>query len=324
MSRTITAYFDSRSDAQAAADRLAHLGIPAKDVDIHDSGTAGTTTTTTTGSEDRGFWASLSNLFMPDEDRYAYSEGIRRGGSVLTVRADEVDFDRVSDVLEEAGAVDMDAREAEWRSEGWSGYDADTIGAGTRTVGTADYADRTGYADRTAGAGTSGYTDVEGIGTTGRDTVDAGYAGRETTAGYAAGEVSGREDYIPVAEEELRVGKREVDHGRVRIRSYVHETPVEEHVRLHEERVGIERNPVNRAATTADQLFQERTIEADERAEEAVVSKDARVTEEVRLRKDTEERDETIRDTVRRTDVEVEDERTGQVLTDEERRRRGY
>jgi uncharacterized protein (TIGR02271 family) len=150
----------------------------------------------------------------------------------------------------------------------------------------------------------------------------AGWTG--TTTGAATGSAApaaggaaqqlGRADdeaSIPVVEERLRVGKREVGHGRVRIRSYVVETPVQEQVTLHQERVNVERRPVDRPLTGADEaLFQERTIEATETAEEAVVAKEARVVGEVALRKTAEERTETIRDTVRRTEVEVDDDRT--------------
>ena len=92
------------------------------------------------------------------------------------------------------------------------------------------------------------------------------------------------------AEEELRVGKREVGRGRVRVRSYVTERPVEEQVELRQERVTIERRPVDRAVAPGDAAFTERTIEAVERGEEAVVSKTARVTEEIGLRTDVERR----------------------------------
>jgi uncharacterized protein (TIGR02271 family) len=121
--------------------------------------------------------------------------------------------------------------------------------------------------------------------------------------------LSGRdEEAIPVVEENLRVGKREVTHGRVRVRSYVVETPVEEQVRLRDEHVHVERQRVDRPVTDADRVFQDRTIEASETAEEAVVSKEARVTEEVRLQKEAQERTETVRDTVRRTEVEIEND----------------
>jgi uncharacterized protein (TIGR02271 family) len=133
-----------------------------------------------------------------------------------------------------------------------------------------------------------------------------------TAPGTAAEQLGAAgEERIPIVEERLRVGKREVGHGRVRIRSYVVETPVQEQVTLREERVNVERRPVDRPLTSADEaLFQERTVEVTKTAEEAVVAKEARVVEEVTLRKTAEERTETVRDTVRRTEVDVEDDRT--------------
>ena len=112
-----------------------------------------------------------------------------------------------------------------------------------------------------------------------------------------------------MVEERLRVGKRDVNLGRVRVRSYVVEEPVSEDVRLREDRVEVERRPVDRALEGDEAAFVDRTIEAEERAEEAVVSKDARVTEEISLRRESQERTETVSDTVRRTEVEVEDDR---------------
>ena len=132
------------------------------------------------------------------------------------------------------------------------------------------------------------------------------------------------DETVQVVEEELRVGKREVGGGRVRVRSYVTERPVEEQVELRQEHVTIERRPVDRELTSGDAAFQERTIEAVERGEEAVVSKTAHVTEEIGLRKDVERETETIRDTVRKQDVEIEDDRTGHDVagTDETLQRR--
>ena len=96
----------------------------------------------------------------------------------------------------------------------------------------------------------------------------------------------------------------------MRVRSYVVETPVQEQVALRQEHVDVERRTVNRPVTEADEaLFRERTIEATETSEEAVVAKEARVKEELVVRKDAEERVQTVQDTVRRTEVEVEDDR---------------
>jgi len=115
------------------------------------------------------------------------------------------------------------------------------------------------------------------------------------------------ETVIPVVEEELQVGKREVQKGGVRVYSHMTETPVQEQVNLREEHVRVERRPVDRAVNTSDvKAFKDQTIEMREKAEEVVVGKTARVIEEVIIGKEVSNRTETVRDTVRRTDVEVE------------------
>jgi stress response protein YsnF len=140
---------------------------------------------------------------------------------------------------------------------------------------------------------------------------------RTAYAGGAGAAETGRADMaeggaarIPVIEEEMHVGKREVEGGGVRVRTRVVEQPVEEVVRLREERVNVERRPVNRAITDSDlNAFREGSFELRERSEEAVVDKTARVVEEVAINKEVGERTETVRDTVRSTDVDVEETR---------------
>ncbi len=113
---------------------------------------------------------------------------------------------------------------------------------------------------------------------------------------------------IPVIEEELQVGKRAVKTGGVRVETHIAERPVEETVSLREENVIVERRPVDRAVTDADMsAVKEGDFTVAERAEQAVVGKQARVVEEVVIGKDVTERTETVQDTVRRTDVEVEE-----------------
>jgi len=117
----------------------------------------------------------------------------------------------------------------------------------------------------------------------------------------------GEQQKLNVVEEQVQVGKREVEGGTVRVHTRVTERPVEEQVTLHDERVTVERHPVDRAANPADlNTFQEGTIEVTERHEEPVVSKTARVVEEVVVGKEAQDRTETVRETVRRKDVEVE------------------
>lgn len=123
--------------------------------------------------------------------------------------------------------------------------------------------------------------------------------------GRAVGAVEG-EQVIPIFDERLQISKREMERGGVKVRAYVVDTPVREQVTLRQEHVDIERRPVNKRVDRDTNLFAERTLEATERSEEAVVGKEARVVEEVSVRKDIGQRTETIRDTVRHTEVDVE------------------
>jgi len=113
---------------------------------------------------------------------------------------------------------------------------------------------------------------------------------------------------IPVVEEAMKVGKREVQTGGVRVQSQIVEKPVEETVALREEHVNVERRPIDRPITPAEgeNLFREVSIEIQEMEEEAVVAKEARIVEEVIINKQTEQHTQQIRDKVRRTDVGVE------------------
>lgn len=121
--------------------------------------------------------------------------------------------------------------------------------------------------------------------------------GRETT-----------EERIPLAEEKLVVGKRETEHGAaIRVQSRTVEKPVSEQVRLKEEHVDIERRPVGKRVDDDKGLFRDRTVEMTEHSEEAVVGKETRVNEELVVKKEKGERVETVSDTVRRTEVDVED-----------------
>jgi len=292
--RTVSAFFDSRSDAEEAIDDLVAAGFSRSSIRLV-PGTEGGATTTVASTdyerEHRGFWDSLADLFLPDEDRTTYAEGLRRGGYLVSLSTSDADYERAIDILDREGTVDLDARETSWRTEGWTGS---TYGSGTGTSG--------------AGYGTTSSSGSAYASTTGSSGSDAPSEGT-----YASERGVRGEEVIPVAEEEVRIGKREVSRGRVRVHSYVVETPVEEQVNLREERVRVERRPADRPLTGDERLFQDRTIEVEETAEEAVVSKEARVKEELVVGKDVEERTKTVSDTVRRTEVEVEDERGNRI-----------
>jgi uncharacterized protein (TIGR02271 family) len=276
-STTLSAFFDSQHEAQRAVDRLVEAGVPFDSIRLV-PGYESDTPVTERREQHQGFFGALAEFFMPDEDRYSYAEGLSRGGYLVAVsNLAGSQYDQALDILDDEGSIDLNEREESWRSEGWTGYQAGTSEA-------------LGY-----GAGTASTT----TGTTG----SAGFASDNTLSARTDDEV------IPVIDERLVVGKRDVNLGRVRVRSYVREEGVSADVNLHEERVSIDRRSVDRPVSAADAAFQDRTIEAEEHAEQAVVGKEARVTEEISLRKDVSDRQETINDTVRKTEVEIEDDR---------------
>ena len=134
----------------------------------------------------------------------------------------------------------------------------------------------------------------------------------DATAATATETHAGGEESIAIAEERLTVGKRTTERGSAHVRTYVQEVPVEERIRLREERLTVDRHPVDRVVSgaDADALFQERDVEVTTRSEEAVVGKEAVVTEEVVVGKETTEREEVVQDTVRKTEVDVDRDRT--------------
>jgi uncharacterized protein (TIGR02271 family) len=139
--------------------------------------------------------------------------------------------------------------------------------------------------------------------------------GSQTSPSSALHGQAVQEERIPIVEEELRVGKREVERGGARVHTHVEETPVSEQVSLREEHVSVERRPVNQQISGEDLdrggLLQDREIAMTERSEEAVVAKEAHVREELVVRKTAEERTEKVQDTVRHTEVEVDQGRGG-------------
>jgi len=222
------------------------------------------------GQEEKGFWESIKEAFgyAEEEDRHLYAEASRRGAYSVSLQIDNDDQPTLQTRAEEIMRRHNPVNLEEQAAK-W------------RSEG---WSGR--YAQQPSTAATTQAT--------------ASQATRRETRRTEGEEV------IPVVQEELQVGKRQVQQGGVRIHSRVTERPVEEKVNLREEHVNVERRPVNRPVTSADVAFKERAIEATETSEQAVINKQARVVEEVALNKQVQERTETVRDTVRRTDVDVE------------------
>jgi stress response protein YsnF len=305
-SRSISAFFDTQAAATKAVDDLLLAGIPRQQISQTGGEDIGQLGTAPARTEEKGFWESLKDMFMPEEDRAVYAEGLRRGGYLVSVRTDEADFDRVVDILDNDGAVDLNEREDQWRAEGWTS-------SGGRAA-----------SDRSAASGAFAPTTAPDIGSAMNDQTGSVPNATDGTTAVAASSAqggtsaasplaAGPDQVVPVYEENLRVGKRDVGQGRVRVRTHVVETPVNEQVSLHNEKVEVERRPVDRPVAADDTPFQNRIIEAEEHAEEAVISKEARVKEEVMLRKTAEDRVQNVADKVRHTEIEVEDDRSAAI-----------
>jgi len=216
------------------------------------------------GAVTGGVIGALTHVGVPEEHAHHYAEGVRRGGTLVTVNAPDNLAPRVSELMNRYRAVDVSQRAAKWRETGWKGFDA------TAPAFSADEVRR----ERSL------------------------YANRDINQGQVA---------IPIVEENLAVGKREVERGGVRVSSRVVEQPVQQQVNLRDEHVKVERHAVDRPINAADRAaFREGTLEFKETVEEAVVAKTARVVEEVVINKDVTQRTQTVRDTVKKTEVTVD------------------
>jgi uncharacterized protein (TIGR02271 family) len=295
------------------------------------------------GSGIGNFFRSLFGMEEHREHGDVYSEAVRRGSCVLTVdAASDEQRDRAVDILNRHDPVDIDERSSHWKSQGWTGYDENA----PRLSDSEIQKDRSLYTqgrdmsltenagmniDGGIGSSTDsrmGSSTDSGIGSSTDSRIDSGVDNR-VDSGIGAAQTQNLGDdqqrqrdtmirgqdatrtegqqAIPVIQEELRVGKREVQRGGVRVFTRVSERPVHEQVELREEHVNVERRPVNEQANPADlAAFKEGSVEMRESAEEAVVSKTARKVEEVLVGKEVTQRTEDINDTVRRTDVDVE------------------
>ena len=277
MTHTVVGLFDNRSEAQAAMQELVQQGFIQENIDISNKRvndsidyTTGTVSSgTSAGGGISGFFNSLFGGGGDESTVNNYTNAANEANAILSVQVDSHERARqAAAILDRHGAIDVDERGAQYSGQNYG-------------QSTSNQQNFTGTATRTGA--TENYANEN-------------YVNNE------------RSTSIPVIEEQLQVGKQEVERGGARVRSRIVEKPVEASVRLREEHVVVNRHPVNRAVTDADMAnFKEGDIELRERAEEAVVGKQARVVEEVEVGKQVTEREETIRDTVRRTDVDVQE-----------------
>lgn len=285
MSRTVAALYDSRAEAEfARAGLVSELQASSPRIIGKDT------------------LAAVDGLNFEPKDTQSYREGLRRGGYLLVAELPSgTNPERVVDLIQSAiGKVDE--RPEETLADSQQSFQVEEPGE-------ADAQTSPGLpVDAPAS------TQVEGApaAAQARAHVDQGPDDEsQPIADNVAAGAPAEEARVPVVGEELRIGKREVARGGARVRSLTRESAAEEQVALRDEVVEIESRPTERRLTDreleAGGLFKERAIEIAEMREEPVVTKVAVVHEEVIVRKTVKERTETIRDTVRHTEVEVED-----------------
>ena len=287
MAKTLVALYDTVTDAEQVVQELIADGFTRSAIHLALDSTKSRTAPSASVERDAAYEGAhmietLADLGVPYDEAYAYAEGVHRGGALVVVESSDDREERGMEILRRLHPVDIHERTAQWQHEGWTGSDATAMTSTPR-----------------ASAATATRSALEQARATAR--VDQGTRTRR---------VEGQEEVtVPVVEEDIAIGKREVERGHVRIYSRVTEQPVEESVRLREEKVTVERRPADRPATEADFAAAGKdVIEMTEKAEEPVVTKRVRVVEEVVVHKDVTEHTETVRGTERRTDVDVQRE----------------
>ena len=114
---TLTAFFDSRGDAEKAVDKLKEAGVP--DVRLmpgYEADGEGSPAV----ADSAGFWSKLDDWLFPDEDRAVYADGLRRGGFLVSAGVDDATYNTAHAILDDEGAIDMDERADLWRTDGWT------------------------------------------------------------------------------------------------------------------------------------------------------------------------------------------------------------
>lgn len=77
------------------------------------------------GGATGGLLGALKDAGHSDEEAHVYSEGVRRGGTLVSVRADEADYRRIETLLSTGRGVDASTRGEAYRATGWTEFRAD-------------------------------------------------------------------------------------------------------------------------------------------------------------------------------------------------------
>lgn len=87
---------------------------------------AGTILGAGTGAIIGGLVGALTHVGVPHAEAVHYTEAVRRGSVLLAVRSEDAAAQSVANVLNNAGAINIDERGAQYRQEGWLPEHAET------------------------------------------------------------------------------------------------------------------------------------------------------------------------------------------------------
>lgn len=218
-------------------------------------------------------WQRLFGHDVDKEEADVYTKAMDKGGVVLTIRTEEEKLARAMTILHSHDSVDVPSRMQS------------SVGNGTTAPGI----------NPTAGKQFAGETNDRPA-----EPLRTSLTGDESEA-----------DILRLAEEQVEVGKRLVSEGSTRVRRYTVTDTVSEDISLHEQHADIFRRSVNEPALAGEVDWSEKTVEVAETHEQPVINKTTHVKEEVVVRTDGSDRTETINDTVRRQEVDIDHARSG-------------
>ncbi|MGF1634289.1 MAG: YsnF/AvaK domain-containing protein [Phycisphaerae bacterium] len=254
--RYVVGLFDSTAEAKSVEADLGKARFDTGHIHTHSSDKA------------RNLTGELKRHGVPDRHAHFYAEGVRRGGTLVTVSTDDQHYNNAVEIMRRHGAADIQRRASYFGQSGFKQYDEQS----------------------------EPYS---------QEQIDEDHRG-EKEFDYDTHRAQGT-TVLPETEEHLSIGKERIEGEGVRIFTREYEEPVEGKVNLREEHIDVERRNVDRPATAEDEAAARKgEVTMRETKERPVVSKEKRVTEEVHVGKHGEEHTETVRDTAKKTEVEVE------------------
>jgi uncharacterized protein (TIGR02271 family) len=273
----IVAVYDKSVKAKDAMRALESAGFAPRDMSMLNRDSL-----TSNDVNDAGLWRRLIGRNISDNQSALYNRAIDAGGAVLSVHVPETEVPRAMQILDVHRSQNLNVSETI----------RDTTGSGrSRTSASTSTSSITSRME-TATPSTLGL-DRDPVREPARD------PGRVVT---------GKEEVLNLAAEQLDVGKRQIETGKARVRRFVVEEPVESQVTLHEEHATLQRRRPGdgKAIDVKDVDWSDKVIEVTETAERPVISKTVHIAEEVVVRREGSDHTEVVRDKVRRQQVEIE------------------